>query len=373
MAVSSFEERKEITEPLKKIPKPAEIKSYLDEYVIGQNHAKKILSVAVYNHYKRITARHDAPSLDKSNILLIGPTGVGKTLLAETIARFLNVPFFISDATPLTEAGYVGEDVESILLRLIQAAHGNVRWTEMGIVYIDEIDKIGRKSDSPSITRDVSGEGVQQALLKILEGTIANVPSQGGRKHPEQNFIPVNTRNILFICGGTFDGLDKIIERRIRTSALGFAATIGTNRTQNTDELLKLVQPDDLIKFGLIPEFVGRLPVIASLQSLSRAALIDILIKSKNAILKQYSYYFELEGVKLTFTTDALNAVADRAMALRTGARGLRAVLEETMRDIMFELPNREDVIKCIINADVILKQKPPEYVLGRPPLCRAQ
>jgi ATP-dependent Clp protease ATP-binding subunit ClpX len=362
-----------LAEPPRPVPRPTEIKSFLDEYVIGQDHAKKVISVAVYNHYKRVFSRRCDVEVEKSNILLIGPTGVGKTLIAETLARFLHVPFSISDATPLTEAGYVGEDVENILLRLIQAAGGDVRKAETGIVYLDEIDKLGRKSDSPSITRDVSGEGVQQALLKILEGTIASVPPAGGRKHPEQQYIPVNTKHILFICGGMFDGLERIVERRVRSSTLGFGADITERKQRTSDELLPLVEPDDLMKYGLIPELVGRLPVVASLHSLSREALIDIMTKPKNALVRQFAYYFELEGVKLTFTPDALEAVADLAAARKTGARALRAVLEETMLNIMFELPSRPDVSECIITAATVKAKQPPEYVLGRLPRRKAQ
>jgi ATP-dependent Clp protease ATP-binding subunit ClpX len=348
------------------VPKPAEIKSFLDEYVIGQEHAKKVISVAVYNHYKRVFSRRTDIEVEKSNILLIGPTGVGKTLIAETLARFLHVPFSISDATPLTEAGYVGEDVENILLRLIQAAGGDVRRAETGIVYLDEIDKLGRKTDSPSITRDVSGEGVQQALLKILEGTMASVPPQGGRKHPEQQYIPIDTRHILFICGGMFDGLERVVERRIRSSTLGFGADIAERRQRTCDELLPLVEPDDLIKYGLIPELVGRLPVIAGLHSLSKEALVDILTKPRNALTRQFAFYFEMEGVKLTFTPEALSAVAELAAARKTGARALRAVLEETMLNIMFELPSRPDVEECIITDRTVRMKQPPEYVPRR-------
>ena len=352
--------------PPAKVPKPAEIKSFLDEYVIGQDHAKKVIAVAVYNHYKRVFSRRTDIEVEKSNILLIGPTGVGKTLIAETLARFLHVPFSISDATPLTEAGYVGEDVENILLRLIQAAGGDVRRAETGIIYLDEIDKLGRKSDSASITRDVSGEGVQQALLKVLEGTIANVPPQGGRKHPEQQYIPVNTKHILFICGGMFDGLERIVERRIRSSTLGFGADIAERRHRTCDELLPLVEPDDLIKYGLIPELVGRLPVIAGLHSLSKEALIDILTKPRNSLTRQFAFYFEMEGVKLTFTPEALGAVAEAAAARKTGARALRAVLEETMLNIMFELPSRPDIEECIITDRTVKALQPPEYVPRR-------
>ena len=348
------------------VPKPAEIKAFLDEYVIGQEHAKKVISVAVYNHYKRVFSRRTDIEIEKSNILLIGPTGVGKTLIAETLARFLHVPFSISDATPLTEAGYVGEDVENILLRLVQAAGGDVRKAETGIIYLDEIDKLGRKSDSASITRDVSGEGVQQALLKILEGTIASVPPQGGRKHPEQQYIPVNTKHILFICGGMFDGLERIVERRIRSSTLGFGADIAERRRRTSDELLPLVEPDDLMKYGLIPELVGRLPVIAGLHSLSKEALVDILTKPRNSLTRQFAFYFEMEGVKLTFTPEALNAVAEVAASRKTGARGLRAVLEETMLNIMFELPSRPDVEECIITDRTVKAKQPPEYVPRR-------
>ncbi|MBM3322783.1 ATP-dependent Clp protease ATP-binding subunit ClpX [candidate division WOR-3 bacterium] len=359
--------------PRHKVPKPAQIKAFLDDYCIGQDHAKKVISVAVYNHYKRVLGRRGDVEVDKSNVLLIGPTGVGKTLLAETLARCLQVPFSISDATPLTEAGYVGEDVENILLRLIQAAGGDVKKAETGIIYLDEIDKLGRRADSPSITRDVSGEGVQQALLKILEGTIASVPPSGGRKHPEQQYIPVNTRHILFICGGTFDGLDRIVERRVHSSALGFGANVTGNRRRDSDELLPLVEPDDLIKYGLIPELVGRLPVIASLHSLSRTALVEILTRPRNALVRQFAYFFELEKVKLTFTPEALEAVADAAAARGIGARALRAVLEERMLDIMFELPSREDVAECIITLATIKDRQPPEYVLRRLPRRRAE
>ncbi len=363
-----FVEQKNTTpvQPPARVPKPAEIKAFLDEHVIGQEHAKKVISVAVYNHYKRVFSRRTDIEVEKSNILLIGPTGVGKTLIAETLARFLHVPFSISDATPLTEAGYVGEDVENILLRLLQAAGGDVRRAETGIIYLDEIDKLGRKSDSASITRDVSGEGVQQALLKILEGTVANVPPTGGRKHPEQQYIPVDTRRILFICGGMFDGLERVVEHRIRSSTLGFGADISERKQRTCDELLPLVEPDDLIKYGLIPELVGRLPVIAGLHSLSKEALIDILTKPKNALTRQFAFYFEMEGVRLTFTPEALGAVAELAAARKTGARALRAVLEETMLNIMFELPSRPDVEECIITEQTVRMKQPPEYVPRR-------
>ena len=342
--------------------KPEEIKEFLDDYVIGQDEAKKVLSVAVYNHYKRITAQRDlGVELNKSNILMLGPTGCGKTLLAQSLAKILNVPFAIADATALTEAGYVGEDVENILLKLIQAADYDIERAEYGIIYLDEIDKITRKSENPSITRDVSGEGVQQALLKIVEGTVANVPPQGGRKHPHQELIQIDTTNILFICGGAFEGIDKIIEKRIDQKSIGFNAEIAEKHEDDVDKLLAQVLPQDLVKFGLIPELVGRVPVTVSLEMLDHDALIRILTEPKNAIVKQYQKLLELDGVKLVFDDSALNEIADISLKRKTGARGLRAIMENTMMDIMYRAPSDETLKTCRITGDVVTGKAKPE------------